>query len=28
VDTYFMEQGINPLLHRIDYTGRILHKTQ
>ena len=26
VDTYFKEQGIYPLLHRIDYTGRIMQK--
>ena len=28
VDTYFSERNITPLLHRIDYTGRILIKTQ
>ncbi len=26
VDTYFAEQGLHPLLHRIDYTGRICVK--
>jgi hypothetical protein len=26
VDNYFKELNINPLLHRIDYTGRILQK--
>jgi hypothetical protein len=26
-DQYFAEQGIHPLLHRIDYTGRILVKS-
>ena len=27
VDTYFREQQLNPLLHRIDYTGRICVKS-